>query len=76
MKSNCTVRKIWEKILLSASDTSFNPYIYSHIKQLSVVEIYDSSLAQDKIDKVIYLMSDTQGVVSQSPEPRAHDKSV
>ena len=27
-------------------------------------------------DKIIYLMSDTQGVVSQSPEPQAHDKSV
>ena len=27
-------------------------------------------------DKIIYLMSHTQGVVSQSPEPRAHDKSV
>ena len=35
-----------------------------------------NSLAQDKIDKVIYFMSDTQGVVSQSPEPWAHDKSV
>ena len=27
-------------------------------------------------DKIIYLVSDTQGVVSQSPEPRAHNKSV
>ena len=26
-------------------------------------------------DKIIYLMSNTQGVVTQSPEPKAHVKS-
>ena len=37
---------------------------------------FRQATAFSEIDKIIYLMSHTQGVVSQSPEPRAHDKRV
>ena len=48
-----------------------------HGKTWQYMLIHGNTQWYDKIDKkIIYLMSDTQGVVSQSPEPRAHDKSV
>ena len=68
------------KLTVLFKNKAFNLETQKHTKR---IEIHQSQITNDDLlfpkireDKIIYLMSDTQGVVSQSPEPQVNDKSV